>query len=77
VTPQERFGANLRRSRRAAGLTQEALWDSSGVNMTEISRLENGQKDPQLTTIVRLATGLDVPAGELLAGLGGKRASTG
>jgi transcriptional regulator with XRE-family HTH domain len=73
VTPQERFGANLRRSRRAAGLTQEALWDSSGVNMTEISRLENGQKDPQLTTIVRLATGLGIPAGELLAGLGVER----
>ena len=77
MTPQERFGANLRRSRRAAGLTQEALWDSSGVNMTEISRLENGQKDPQLTTIVRLATGLGIPAGELLAGLGGNSASTG
>jgi transcriptional regulator with XRE-family HTH domain len=72
VTPQQRFGANLRRSRRAAGLTQEALWDASGVNMTEISRLENGQKDPQLTTIVRLATGLGIPAGDLLAGLGGE-----
>jgi transcriptional regulator with XRE-family HTH domain len=77
VTPQQRFGANLRRKRKDAGLTQEALWDSSGVNMTEISRIENGQKDPQLTTIVRLAVGLGVPAGELLAGLGGKGRSTG
>jgi transcriptional regulator with XRE-family HTH domain len=76
VTPQERFGANLRRTRREAGLTQEALTESTGVHMTEISRLENGQKDPQLTTIVRLATGLGIPAGELLAGLGGRRAST-
>ena len=76
MTPQERFGANLRRSRKEAELTQEALWDASGVNMTEISRLENGQKDPQLTTIVRLATGLGIPAGELLSGLGGKRTST-
>ena len=69
MTPQERFGANLRRSRRAAGLTQEALWESSGVNMTEISRIENGQKDPQLTTIVRLAVGLGIPPGELLGGV--------
>ena len=67
----------MRRSRKQARLTQEALWDASGVNMTEISRLENGQKDPQLTTIVRLAEGLGVPAGELLAGLGGNRRSTG
>jgi transcriptional regulator with XRE-family HTH domain len=77
VTPQERFGANLRRARKQAGLTQEALWDSSGVNMTEISRIENGQKDPQLTTIVRLASGLGIPAGELFAGLGGSGRSTG
>lgn len=55
--------------RKSAGLTQQALWDSSGVNMTEISRIENGQKDPQLTTIVRLAVGLGVPPGELLAGV--------
>ncbi len=68
MTPQQRFGANLRRSRKAAKLTQEALWDSSGVNMTEISRIENGQKDPQLTTIVRLAVGLGIPPGELMAG---------
>jgi XRE family transcriptional regulator, regulator of sulfur utilization len=67
----------LRRSRKQAGLTQEALRDSSGIHMTEISRIENGQKDPQLTTIVRLAIGLDVPAGELLAGLGGTGGSTG
>ena len=77
MTPQERFGANLRRSRRDAGLTQEALKDRAGVHMTEISRLENGVKDPQLTTIVRLATGLGIPAGELLAGLGGSPTSTG
>ena len=35
MTPQQRFGANLRRSRRAAGLTQEALWHASGVNRTD------------------------------------------
>lgn len=68
MTPQQRFGANLRHVRRSAGLTQQALWDSSGVNMTEISRIENGQKDPQLTTIVRLAVGLGIPPGDLLAG---------
>jgi SAM-dependent methyltransferase len=33
VTPQQLFGANLRRSRKEAGLTQEALWDSSGVKV--------------------------------------------
>jgi transcriptional regulator with XRE-family HTH domain len=69
VTPQQRFGANLRRARESAGFTQERLWDTSGVHMTEISRLESGQKDPRLTTIVRLAVGLGVPPGDLLAGM--------
>lgn len=68
VTPQERFGANLRRAREAAGLTQEALHDASGIHMTEISRLEHGQKDARLSTIVRLAVGLGMDPGDLLAG---------
>jgi transcriptional regulator with XRE-family HTH domain len=69
VTPQQRFGANLRRARESAGFTQERLRDTSGVHMTEISRLESGQKDPRLSTIVRLAIGLDLPPGDLLAGV--------
>jgi transcriptional regulator with XRE-family HTH domain len=65
--PRERFGANLRRAREAAGLSQLSLQLSSGVHMTEISRYENGKKEPRLTTIVRLANGLDLPPAQLLA----------
>jgi transcriptional regulator with XRE-family HTH domain len=65
--PRERFGANLRRAREAAGISQLSLQLSSGVHMTEISRYENGHKEPQLTTIVRLARGLGLPPAELLA----------
>ena len=68
MTPQERFGANLRRLRGAAGLTQQALWDATGINMTEISRLENGHKDPRLSTIVRLSVGLGLPPEALITG---------
>jgi transcriptional regulator with XRE-family HTH domain len=70
VTPQQRFGANLRRLRDAAGLTQQAVWEATGINMTEISRLENGHKDPRLSTIVRLAVGLDLPPEVLVTGTG-------
>jgi transcriptional regulator with XRE-family HTH domain len=69
VTPQQRFGANLRRLRDAAGLTQQGLWDVTGINMTEISRLENGHKDPRLSTIVRLAVGLGLPPEALVSGI--------
>lgn len=68
--PAEQFGANLRRLRDAAGLTQEALSRRTMLDTGEISRLERGVRDPQLRTIVRVARGLDVPVSELLAGIG-------
>jgi transcriptional regulator with XRE-family HTH domain len=66
VEPREQFGANLRRSRLAAGLSQEALSHRSGLHLTEISRLENGLRDPRLSTIVRLAAGLALPSAVLI-----------
>jgi transcriptional regulator with XRE-family HTH domain len=61
------FAANLRRLRLAAGLTQEALSGSTQLDPGEISRLERGARNPRLTTLVRIARGLDVTVAELLA----------
>lgn len=58
---KEQFGANLRRLRLDAGLTQMELSNRSGLDMAEISRLETGLRDVRLSTIVRLADGLEVP----------------
>jgi transcriptional regulator with XRE-family HTH domain len=69
VRDQERLGSNVRRLRRAAGLSQIELADRCGMHFTEISRLERGRKDPQLSTIVKLARGLDVAPADLLAGI--------
>jgi transcriptional regulator with XRE-family HTH domain len=69
VEPKEQLGVNLRRLRLAAGLTQMELSNRSGLDMAEISRLERGVKDPRLSTIVRLATGLEVDAGDLVRGI--------
>lgn len=66
MEPREQFGANLRRARLAAGLSQERLSELCGVHLTEISRLENGQRDPRLSTIVRVAAGLGLPSAALL-----------
>jgi ribosome-binding protein aMBF1 (putative translation factor) len=66
---KERFGLNVRRLREAAGLTQLELSMRSGVDAAEISRLERAAKEPMLGTIVRLADGLGVAAGELLRGV--------
>jgi transcriptional regulator with XRE-family HTH domain len=69
VQPQEAFGANVRRARKRAGLSQEALGFASGVHRTEVSLIELGQRNPRLTTVVRLARGLGIDLCELLTGV--------
>jgi transcriptional regulator with XRE-family HTH domain len=70
VEPKEQFGANLRQLRLDAGLTQMELSNRSGLDMAEISRLETGLRDVRLSTIVRLADGLEVPVHKLVHGVG-------
>jgi transcriptional regulator with XRE-family HTH domain len=66
MRPNERFAANLRKTRIEAGLSQERLARAAKLHRTEISLLERGEREPRLSTIVRLANGLGVPAGALL-----------
>ena len=67
---QDQLGENIRRIRRDAGLSQIELSHRCGLHFSEISRLERGRRDAQLTTIVKVARGLGVPPAELLAGVG-------
>lgn len=69
MSPVERFAANLRRERLAAGLSQEALADACDLHRTEISLLERGQREPRLGTIVRLSRALSIPPARLIAGI--------
>jgi transcriptional regulator with XRE-family HTH domain len=69
VTPEERFAANLRRQRRAKGLSQEQLAEKTGLHPSEVSRLERAVREPRLGTIVRLARGLGVSPAKLVEGV--------
>ena len=60
------LGKNLRETRKQLGLTQEEVSQRSGVQAGEISRIESGKRDPQVSTVERLAKALDVPPGQLL-----------
>ena len=40
----------------------------SGVHPTEISRIENGQRDVQITTIFKLAKAFDLTPGQFIDG---------
>jgi transcriptional regulator with XRE-family HTH domain len=67
--PRTTFGTNLRSARERAGLTQEALGLRANFHPTEVNRIEKGRRNPGLLTIVKLAKALNIPAGDLLAGL--------
>ena len=60
------LGTNLREARERLGLTQEQVAERSGVHATEVSRIEGGKRDPQVSTVIRLAKALEVKPGELL-----------
>jgi transcriptional regulator with XRE-family HTH domain len=67
--PRARFAENLRRRRREAGISQEALAAAARLHRTEISLLERSERDPRLTTVVRLARALRVRPADLLQGI--------
>jgi transcriptional regulator with XRE-family HTH domain len=59
------LGTNLRIARKRLGLTQEQVAERSGVHPTEVSRIEAGKRDPQVSTVVKLAKAVELPPGRL------------
>jgi transcriptional regulator with XRE-family HTH domain len=64
--PNRVFAENMRRARQRRGLSQERLAYACRLHRTEISLLERGDRDPRLSTIVRLARALDCTPSSLL-----------
>jgi len=62
----QRFGKQLQQLRTRRGLTQEQLAVIAGLSRTFLTRLELGQHDPSLSTLVRLGKALRVSVTELL-----------
>lgn len=62
-------GQNIRANRKRIGITQEALADRSEMHPVEIGRAERGTRDLRVSTVVKIARGLDIPAYELLRGI--------
>ncbi len=65
------FGANVRRLRTAKDppCSQEQLSYETRLHRTEIGRIEQGQVEPRLTTLMILADGLNVTVAALVADL--------
>jgi transcriptional regulator with XRE-family HTH domain len=63
------FADNLASARQRLQIMQEDVSGRSGVHPTEVSRIENGERDVRVSTVFRLAAALEVSPGQLLDGL--------
>lgn len=69
MEPKTQVGNNIRAIRKHLGITQEALAERSDMHTVEIGRAERGLRDLRVSTIVKVARGLGIPASDLLKGL--------
>lgn len=55
-----RFGLNLRKARKRAGLSQEEVGFRASLHRTEVGLLERGARIPRIDTLVKIAAVVDV-----------------
>ena len=65
-TRLQKIGANLLRLRTAKGYTQEQLSYECDVDRAKISKIESGQVNLLVTTLLDLAEGLGVDTAEII-----------
>lgn len=63
----EQFGSILKQLRIEKGHTLLDLEVRTGINEGTLSKIENGKKNFNFTTLVKLAKGLEVPVSKLLS----------
>ena len=69
------FGDEIRRRRQALDMTLEQLAESAHLTPNYIGTIENGKRDPSLSTVLALAKGLRMQPGELFGGQEGMSAA--
>jgi len=60
------FGENLRRQRKAMGISQEDLADKAGLHRTYIGSVERGERNVSIDNIERLANAVGSTVQKLL-----------
>lgn len=63
------LGLAIRQHRASMGISQEELGLRCNLDRTYISGLERGVRNPSLTALVRLASGLNINVSKLLENL--------
>ncbi len=63
---QAQFGKTVREARQNTGLTQAGLADLAGLTQQYIARIEAGQINPALATMIAVARVLHLDVGDML-----------
>ena len=63
------FGNNLRAQRKQKSLSQERLAERADLDVTYISGIENGRRNPGIRNVVLLAKALRIHPSEFFTGL--------
>jgi len=66
-------GEEIRRARKKAGLSQEAVADKAGLHRTYISLVERNKKSPTLETLFRICQAIGVSAAAVVKTVEDKR----
>lgn len=66
---QEELGRRARARRTELGLSQMALAEQIGLHFTFVSEVERGERNLSLSSLLRLAEGLEMNPGDLVDGL--------
>lgn len=59
------FGQAIRELREERGISQEAFALKSGIDRSHYGGMERGERNPSLTSIIKIADALDVPPSEI------------
>lgn len=54
------LGKNIRKARKAAGLTQEELAQAAGIAKISVGQYERGQREPRLEQLLKISKALNV-----------------
>ena len=62
----EKLGESIRKHRRKAGLSQEDLAERAKLDLTSVSEIESGLRNPSLKTLHKLALALKIKVSDLI-----------
>jgi len=62
----EKFGKHLKQLREAKGISLNIFAFENDLNKSTLSRIENGLVDPKLSTLNKIAEGLEISLSKLM-----------